>query len=223
MDDDGDGFTQIGGDCDDTNPQIHPEATEICDGADNDCDGEVDGPTSEDATPFYADADGDGFGDPDAEVRACAAPAAHVDTAGDCNDDDPRFHPLADEACDDDEDLNCDGSIGAVDVDEDGFVACMECNDADRESYPGAEERCDGRDNDCDGEIDVDAVDATPWWPDLDGDGFGDADAAPEVRCDPPPDAVDNAGDCDDADGTVHPDAASRFRRTGSTTTATGW
>ena len=63
LDADGDSFpmgTDVGEDCDDTNPDIHPMAEEICDGIDNDCNPDtVDGGMS---YPFYRDADGDGFG-----------------------------------------------------------------------------------------------------------------------------------------------------------------
>jgi predicted outer membrane repeat protein len=43
-DSDGDGYTLVeGGDCDDENPAVHPEAEEVCDdGIDNNCDGHVD-------------------------------------------------------------------------------------------------------------------------------------------------------------------------------------
>ena len=41
-DEDGDGTSRWSGDCDDTNPTVHPGAAELCDGLDNDCDGEVD-------------------------------------------------------------------------------------------------------------------------------------------------------------------------------------
>jgi hypothetical protein len=41
-DDDGDGFSEVQGDCDDTNSNIYPNANEVCDGVDNDCDGQKD-------------------------------------------------------------------------------------------------------------------------------------------------------------------------------------
>ena len=57
-DDDGDGFA--GKDCDDNNASINPEADEVCDGLDNNCDGMVDEDTAVDATEYYADTDSDG-------------------------------------------------------------------------------------------------------------------------------------------------------------------
>src|SRR5262249_5623766 len=42
-DNDGDGFSECAGDCNDANAAIHPGAAEVCDGVDNDCDGIVDG------------------------------------------------------------------------------------------------------------------------------------------------------------------------------------
>ncbi|MCB0571457.1 MAG: hypothetical protein KDC66_16920, partial [Phaeodactylibacter sp.] len=54
-DDDMDGYYSFE-DCDDNDPNIHPNATEICDGADNDCNGLVDDSIT--VYTYYADLDG---------------------------------------------------------------------------------------------------------------------------------------------------------------------
>lgn len=41
-DDDGDGYTENEGDCDDTNSSVYPGAEDTCDGFDSDCDGDKD-------------------------------------------------------------------------------------------------------------------------------------------------------------------------------------
>jgi hypothetical protein len=49
-DDDGDGFSECGGDCNDGNAAIQPGTEQVCNGADDDCDGLVDeGDLGEDA------------------------------------------------------------------------------------------------------------------------------------------------------------------------------
>src|SRR5690606_13158617 len=97
---------------------VHPSA-EICNGADDDCDGVTDDmdsdiasadPTTTGATVYYPDVDGDGFGDGSMPVFRCTPLAGHVTTPGDCNDGDPQIKPGALETCDG-VDQNCDGII----------------------------------------------------------------------------------------------------------------
>ena len=61
---DGDGFTELDGDCDDSEALAFPGGEEVCDGIDNDCDGDIDDADGNlvGATPFYGDSDGDGYG-----------------------------------------------------------------------------------------------------------------------------------------------------------------
>ena len=95
-------------DCDDTDPTRSPSAPEQCNSVDDDCNGAVDD-APVDPLPFYADADGDGWGDPGTEVHACAVGAGASASPGDCDDADAAVHPGAEEGCDG-VDMDCDGS-----------------------------------------------------------------------------------------------------------------
>ncbi len=99
-----------GTDCDDGNPDIHTDAEEICDGIDNNCDGTVDEDDAIDASTWYADTDGDGYGDNDAWIESCNLTDGYVIFGDDCDDDDPSLSPGVIEACDG-IDNNCDGTI----------------------------------------------------------------------------------------------------------------
>jgi hypothetical protein len=226
------GYAPVSGDCDDGDRAINPSSAEICDGADNDCDGVADGEDAVDAQPFYADGDGDGYGDDDSIITACEAPSGHVEDSGDCDDLDDDSYPGASEVCDE-ADNDCDGATDEDatdaqtfygDSDGDGYggdryttSACSaptgyvdnsgDCDDLDAGSYPGASEVCDEADNDCDGAIDEDATDAQAAYADSDGDGYGDPDSTTEA-CAPPSGYVDNSGDCDDLDGDSYPGAS---------------
>ena len=82
-----------------------------------------------------------------------------------------------------------------------------DCDDDDAAIHPGVDEACDGIDNNCNGEVDEGLVRLKVWYFDGDGDGFG-AQYPAQHACGKPGEAwVSVAGDCNDADALVHPDA----------------
>jgi hypothetical protein len=175
-DGDGDGFTTAQ-DCDDGDATIHPDAEEVCDGVDNDCNGDID--DGVDIPIWYADADGDGYGDATNDLESCIAPSGHVEDSSDCDDTDAAIHPDAEEVCDgidnncnDDIDDGIDIPIWYTDADGDGYgdaasglEYCIalsgriedsgDCDDTNAAIHPGLVEDCsDGHDTDCDGLLD---------------------------------------------------------------------
>lgn len=101
------GFVADGSDCDDGDASVFPGALETCNGRDDDCDAEVD--EGLEVATWYADADGDGFGNDAETLAACEEPSGHASVGGDCNDDDTAIHPGAVEVCEDGIDDDCDG------------------------------------------------------------------------------------------------------------------
>jgi hypothetical protein len=99
------------GDCDDGDGAVSPSADELCDGVDQDCDGDID-ESSWDAPVWALDLDGDGFGDPAWAVTRCDGPTGYVPDAQDCDDGDPAVNPLGAEICGDGRDGDCDGRAG---------------------------------------------------------------------------------------------------------------
>lgn len=102
------GYVVVGDDCDDSDPAVHPGATETCDGVDEDCDGAVDDDATDSAT-WYRDADGDGVGNAAVTAAACSAPEGYVALSGDCDDTDAAVSPLLPEVCGDGLDNDCAG------------------------------------------------------------------------------------------------------------------
>jgi hypothetical protein len=206
-------------------------APEICNGLDDDCDGEVDEEASE-CTDFFLDTDGDGYGQ-GLPACACESPGpGWVAAGGDCNELVTGINPGAAENCNGLDD-DCDGEVdeeGAVncviqyrddDLDEYGLELdskCLcqgsagwstefgDCNDFDLNVNPSVEEVCNTVDDDCDGAIDeVGAEGCSPYWLDQDGDAYGLEDKV-KCLCGPTGAYIGSApGDCDDLDAGVHP------------------
>lgn len=207
---DGDGFDSTV-DCNDGNAAINPDADEVCDTVDNDCDGTADEDDATDAGTWYFDGDGDGYGDDTVTTRACEQPSGYVATSGDCVIDDAAYHPGASETdCTDTADYNCDGATGAVDGDGDGYMACEECDDGNADVNPAATEMCDevGVDENCDGSVNEEGAEGwTTFYLDADVDGYGSDDLADATEgCDLPIGYAEVAGDCDDGNALANPD-----------------
>jgi len=196
----------------------------------NDSDADI-----QELATFYADTDGDGFGDSLTSTEACGQPSGFVTNDDDCDDTTAAVAPGAAETCNDLDD-DCDGLIDEdaaevayyPDVDDDGagdatadpiydcrgpagyVTRANDCDDRNPDVGPLADEVCNGTDDDCDGMVDLDdpdldEADAT-WYRDDDGDLFG-VDGDTLVTCDPPKGWVAAAGDCRDDLPDVNPAA----------------
>jgi hypothetical protein len=179
-DSDGDGYS-VSTDCDDGDSSVHPNAVEICNGLDDNCDGLIDDddPNVSSEEEWYIDSDGDSYGVEGTPVNTCLPLDGYVANNLDCNDSDPDIFPNATEVCNAKDD-NCDGDIDDdpidgqlwyLDADGDGYgvsyesiTACYQpfaytdnqedCDDFDGSVFPDAIEVCDGLDNDCNDLID---------------------------------------------------------------------
>lgn len=110
VDADEDGYvasSEGGDDCDDDDPHINPDAEEVCDGRDNDCDGSVD--EGLETSSWYPDDDGDGYGAEAGVLDSCDQPSGYVEENTDCQDTEATIHPGAEDVCDDGIDSDCDG------------------------------------------------------------------------------------------------------------------
>jgi len=200
------GYVDNGDDCLDADAGIHPEADEICDELDNDCDGLIDdGDDDTLGSSWYLDADNDAFGDRDALLVICEDPsdlASHyVLDDQDCMDTSSAVHPGAESICDgvtNDCDLWVMNALGElvdtfdpahllegelIDEDGDDYAACIDCDDEDPE-----------------------VEDYFTFYADEDGDGFGDVGHYVEA-CEPPVGYLEDSSDCDDTDERTHPAA----------------
>jgi len=121
----------VSDDCNDADDAVHPDADEVCDGADNDCNLTIDD-SPIDGDVYYVDVDGDGYGTPfegGIEFRFCDDPGAGYSTTDDdCDETDADRHPGADEVCDgidnncsDEVDDGCE-AVCDLEITEDGWM-----------------------------------------------------------------------------------------------------
>ncbi|MBK7443654.1 MAG: sulfatase-like hydrolase/transferase [Bacteroidetes bacterium] len=183
-----DGYINIFGDCNDADSTITVGGIEICNGLDDNCDGLFDAadPTITGLTLYYADVDGDLFGDVNNTIAACEVPMGYTTDTTDCDDANLLINITGIEICNLFDD-NCNGltddadpavtgtSIWYADADADGYgildsttISCFlpagyatlfgDCNDANAAIHPLLTDICDGLDNDCDILIDEDII-----------------------------------------------------------------
>ena len=209
------GYVVDDSDCDDTDADRNPGASEVCDSAakDEDCDGYADDadPSAIGATTWYVDSDSDGYGEPSAIRNACVSPAGYAATSDDCNDSSASINPGADEVCDT-ADLDEDCS-GYADDEDPGVSAAGLTNfyrDSDGDGYGGSYvlALCDAPATFTDNADDCDDADGSTYpgaavsedpflcTRDADHDGYGDASTSG---------SVDAGDDCDDGDSSVSP------------------
>jgi hypothetical protein len=223
VDADSDGFeaarccngTSCGTDCNDGVRSASPDATEVCNGIDDDCDTLIDEGVS---VAGFADDDRDGYGDDARAMASCGDAAGFSTRPGDCDDTSIEVHRGQPELCDV-LDNDCDGRVdemaGAVDwfvdTDGDGFgttattmrscsrptgysILATDCDDTTSSRSPRAAEACNALDDDCNGRADY-AI--TPG--NLEDD---DGDLVADVGC-----GLPRGLDCDDYGLATHPGA----------------
>ena len=200
------GYVADNTDCDDNNSNAFPGNPEVCDGADNNCDGNIDEGV---LLTWYRDLDNDNFGNPNITSQACSQPTGFVADNTDCDDNDALEFP---------------GQIWYKDFDGDGYgngataTQCNrpanyfapselisttgDCDDEESNAFPGNTEVCDGIDNNCDGNIDEGGMNT--YYRDIDQDEFGDPNVS-MMACTIPAGFVLDNTDCDDFDENEYP------------------
>ena len=222
------GYVLNATDCNDTNANINPNAAEVCNTFDDDCDGLVNEGVA--FVTYFADLDGDGFGNPNNSQSACSPVIGFVTNSTDCNDANALVKPGALELCNLIDD-NCNGQVNEglvftnyyIDSDLDGYGAgvainsCtpvlgnyvannLDCNNSNANISPNATELCNGIDENCNNLID-DGLAFTNYYIDSDSDGYG-AGAAINSCSNPGAAYSTNNTDCNNSNSAIRPNAS---------------
>jgi hypothetical protein len=221
------GYVTNSTDCNDSNSNVNPNATEVCNTFDDDCDGLTNEGIS--FVLYYQDNDTDGFGNPNVIQNACSPPIGYVTNNSDCNDSNALVKPGATELCNLIDD-NCNGQVNEglvfvnyyLDTDLDGYGAgnatnsCtpvsenyvtnnLDCNNSNANIRPNATEICNSIDDNCNNLID-DGLAFVNYYIDTDGDGYGAGTAL--NSCSNPGVAYStNNTDCNNSNDAIRPNA----------------
>jgi hypothetical protein len=220
------GYVTDNTDCNDNDSNINTAVTEVCNEIDDDCNGLTDdGLVFE---TYYADNDGDTYGDANNSIYECSQPSGYVTDNNDCNDNNANQNAASSEICNGDDD-DCDGTIDNgitfldyyADADGDGFGAgdvissCTDlgsgyttnntdCDDTNSNTNPSATETCNTIDDNCDGQIDEGIQ--TVYFIDNDGDTYGNPSVS-ILACTQPIGYTPDDNDCNDTDANINPGA----------------
>ncbi len=222
-------------DCNDNNASIHPNATELCNEIDDNCnDQEDEGLT---VFTYYIDGDNDDFGKVNGtSINSCLVvpPGGYAKTSNDCDDNNSSINPGATEVCNSIDD-NCNSQVDDglpsttfyIDADGDGdgnpsgsaITTCNtdppsgyvessgDCDDTDPVINSHQNEFCNGIDDNCNGQIDESCLGYT-YFEDADHDGYGNPDVyIISFNQTPPAGYVNNNTDCDDTNHSMYPGA----------------
>ncbi len=144
-------------DCDDDDNAVNPDGVEVCNGVDDDCDGDIDDDDADTLLPpWYADVDGDTYGDASVSQQGCEPPdtTGWTDNDQDCDDASPGVNPQTAWYPDADNDGYGDDSATPT-------IQCEapaglfrpnggDCDDTRQYVSPEEQEACSAFDDDCD-------------------------------------------------------------------------
>ncbi|HUM46387.1 MAG TPA: MopE-related protein [Chitinophagales bacterium] len=230
---DDDGYSIADGDCDDNNEAINPGETETCNNIDDDCANGVDDGLT--LYTYYADNDGDSYGnETGGTTSSCSetAPEGYAASNNDCNDNNENVNPGASEVCNSVDDDCANGTDDGLsfttyyaDNDDDGYGNALggttstcngvpadysttndDCNDSNSNVNPGETETCNSVDDDCANGVD-DGLTTYNYYADNDNDGYGNGAGGVYITCisETPAGFSTSDDDCNDTNENVNP------------------
>jgi len=126
-------------DCDDQNAAIGPQATEACNGVDDDCNGLTDEEGALRCSSYYYDGDRDGYGSMTVTPRCLCAPdaAGKFDTLkeGDCDDANANVRPDQPEVCEPEGQASRDDNCNGILNEENALYCINYYYDGDRDGH----------------------------------------------------------------------------------------